>query len=448
MSAALSPSVLSQLSTFIAGRMGLNFPQERWGDLARCIEAAARARGLRDATEYVQWLLTSPLSRREIEMLASHLTVGETYFFRDKRSFDLLETKVLPELIQARRNTTRRLRIWSAGCCTGEEPYSVAMLLDRMIPDVADWNVTLLATDINPRFLEIAAAGVFGEWSFRAVPPGIREHYFSSLHGRRMQIVQRIRRMVTFSLLNLVDETYPSVVNNTNAMDLVLCRNVLMYFTPDQAARVVGNLHGALSQNGWLLVAPSETSHAFLKSFSLVSFPDAIFYRKTERIEPLRLPEWHVPQEETPPARAPAAQWSVSRDITEMESPTLMARRLANEGNLVESLAWCDKAVLSEPLDPAHRFLRAMVAQELGMLEEAMKSLRHALYLDQDFIMAHYALGTLARKLGRHALWRRHFRSARGLLERLEPDDPLAESAGITAGRLMEIIGSTADGEA
>ena len=114
----------------------------------------------------------------------------------------------------------------------------------------------------------------------------------------------------------------------------------------------------------------------------------------------------------------------------------------------MESLAWCDKAVLSEPLDPAHRFLRAMVAQELGMLEEAMKSLRHALYLDQDFIMAHYALGTLARKLGRHALWRRHFRSARGLLERLEPDDPLAESAGITAGRLMEIIGSTADGEA
>ena len=232
MSVALSPNLLAQLSQFVASRMGLNFPQERWDDLANGMASAAQGQGSRDAEAYVQWLLSSPLTRREIETLASHLTVGETYFFREKSSFDILEEQVLPELIRLHRGDAMRLRIWSAGCCTGEEPYSVAMLLDMMIPDLADWNVTILATDINPRFLEIASAGVYGEWSFRAIPPGIRERYFTPLPGGKMQLAQRIRRMVTFSFLNLAEDVYPSLVNNTNAMDVVLCRNVLMYFTP------------------------------------------------------------------------------------------------------------------------------------------------------------------------------------------------------------------------
>ena len=158
MSVALSRNLLAQLSQFVASRVGLNFPQERWGELANGMASAAQGQGSRDAEAYVQWLLSSPLTRREIETLASHLTVGETYFFREKSSFDILEEVVLPELIRLHRGDAMRLRIWSAGCCTGEEPYSVAMLLDMKIPNLTDWNVTILATDINPRFLEIASA--------------------------------------------------------------------------------------------------------------------------------------------------------------------------------------------------------------------------------------------------------------------------------------------------
>ena len=123
MSVALSPNLLAQLSQFVASRMGLNFPQDRWGDLANGMALAARAQGPKDAEAYVQRLLSSPLSRREIETLASHLTVGETYFFREKKSFDILEEQVLPELIRLHRGNDLRLRVWSAGCCTGEEPY-------------------------------------------------------------------------------------------------------------------------------------------------------------------------------------------------------------------------------------------------------------------------------------------------------------------------------------
>jgi chemotaxis protein methyltransferase CheR len=335
------------------------------------------------------------------------------------------------------------------------------MLLDRMIPDLADWNVAILATDlatdINPRFLEIASAGVYGEWSFRAIPPGIRERYFTPLPGGRMRIAERIRRMVTFSFLNLAEDVYPSLVNNTNAMDVVLCRNVLMYFTPERAARVAGNLHGALVENGWLLVAPTETSQILFRQFTMVGFPDAILYRKSDgsiprlpsaESAPVGYPEPRVLQEETPPAEESRREEETAPPtVPETDSPIFVARALANQGKLAEALSWCDRAVLSEALNPAHRFLRAMVTQELGRLDEARKSLEQALYLDQDFVMAHFALGNVAKRLGRHALSRRHFRGALSLVERLEPDVPLPESAGLTACRLTEMIQTTLDGE-
>ena len=186
MNFAMSPSLLGRLSEFIAARMGLHFPQERWGDLANGLALAAGEHGLQDAEEYAQWLLSAALTRREIEALASHLTVGETYFFREKRSFEILEDEVIPELIRVHGSGDLRLRIWSAGCCTGEEAYTVAMLLDKMIPNLFDWNVTILATDINPKFLESASRGIYGEWSFRASSSGDHRTVLRAAAGRKV----------------------------------------------------------------------------------------------------------------------------------------------------------------------------------------------------------------------------------------------------------------------
>lgn len=452
MSAAVSPDLLEQLSQVIASHMGLSFPRERWGDLADTLASQAQELGLEDPDAYAARLLSSPLTRREIDVLSGHFTVGETYFFREKSSFDILERQILPELIGLRRRGDRRLRVWSAGCCTGEEPYSVAMLIDRMIPDLSNWNVSILATDINSRFLEMASAGTYREWSFRAVPPGIRDRYFSPLPDGTMQIAPRIREMVTFAFLNLAENEFPSLGNQTNAMDVVLCRNVLMYFTPENAARVVGGFHGALVDNGWLLVAPVETSQELFQQYTVVPFPEAIIYRKADRkasslpvVERSAVDDPSQPNRRREPpsgAEREAEKRLVPPESTQAESPILVARDLANRGRLAEALSWCDVAVSADPLNPAYRFLRAMVAQELGMLEEAVRSLEHALYLDQGFVMAYYELGNVARRLGRHALSRRHFRGALGLLEGLEPDAPLPESSGLTASRLTEIIRS------
>jgi chemotaxis protein methyltransferase CheR len=143
-----------------------------------------------------------------------------------------------------------------------------------------EWEVVVLATDINPRVLDRARQGGYGEWSFRNTPPWVKSHYFRRLGDGRYEILPRIRRVVEFAYLNLVEDMYPSLPTNTNAMDLILCRNVLMYFDPALAKKVVGRFHRCLVPDGWLVVSPYEVSPALLSRFAARSFPDALLYQK------------------------------------------------------------------------------------------------------------------------------------------------------------------------
>ena len=205
-------TTLSQLNDFITKRMGLRFPQKRWADLERGITSAAHDFGFSDIDSCIEWLLSSKPSKSQIEILASYLTVGETYFFREEKVFSALEDRILKDLIQQRRKTDRYLRIWSAGCATGEEPYSIAILLDKMLPDLQDWNITILATDINPDFLKKAITGIYGNWSFRECPKWVTEKYFKKTANNRYEILSNIKKMVVFQYHNLCDDIYPFTI--------------------------------------------------------------------------------------------------------------------------------------------------------------------------------------------------------------------------------------------
>src|SRR5215210_5991419 len=152
MTPRIPDALLDDFSRFVAAQIGLDFPRERWVDLARSVEAAIKDLGFDDAEAAMRAFLSRPVQKHDLEPLVKHLTVGETYFFRDPKIFEALEKQILPELIRTRR-AMRRLRIWSAACCTGEEPYSLAILLTRLLPDLKDWQVTILATDLNTDFL-------------------------------------------------------------------------------------------------------------------------------------------------------------------------------------------------------------------------------------------------------------------------------------------------------
>lgn len=493
---------LSHLSDFIASRMGLRFPRERWRDLERGIGSAARELGFRDIGSCIRWLLSSPLTQRQTEILASHLTVGETYFFREKKSLSVLEESILPELIRARRMAERSLRIWSAGCCTGEEPYSIAILLDKLIPDLQNWNVTILATDINPRFLQKASEGLYTEWSFRDSPSWIKERYFERKKGGRFEILSKIKKRVSFSYLNLAEDTYPSLMNNTNAMDVIFCRNVLMYFAPERAKKVIDHFYRSLTDGGWLIVSPSETSQALFAPFATVNFPGVIFYKKDRdllRTAPLAeafpaIPvegsrsSFHLPvhllpepaaevvltqetgaflpledqkQEAANPRSAPYAEAAslyergcyseASEKIAgllkdhpdDAKAMTLLARVYANQGKLVEALQWCERAIAADKLAAEGHYLLATILQEQGLVAEAVLSLKRALYLDPNFVLAHFALGNLTRQQGKLKESEKHYANALALLDAHRSEEVLLESEGMTAGRLMEIIRST-----
>jgi chemotaxis protein methyltransferase CheR len=457
--------LLSRLSDLLAARIGLHFPEERWGDLERGVNAAAPAFGMPDAESCVHRLLSSPLTHREVEILASQLTVGETYFFREKRGFEVLEQQILPELLRARERTERRLRLWSAACCTGEEPYSIAMLLDRLIPDLENWNVTLLATDINPAFLRKAAEGVYGDWSFRDTPGWVRERYFRRKRAGRYEIDERLRKRVTFYFLNLADDSYPSLTSNTNAMDVIFCRNVLMYFTAERASEVIENLHRSLVDGGWLIVSPTETSTSLFSGFTAVEFPGVVLYRKLAAAAPRRVvagypaPVFGAPPENPEPAVFPgpvvaevtgavpatAAEPGAARAPEQDDpraAPALMARACANQGRLAEAVEWCGQAIAADRLNPACQYLLATIQQEQGQGDAAAQSLTRALYLDPDFALAHFALGNLRLAQGRRREAQRCFDTALALLHAHPHDEPLPESEGLTAGRLTEIITS------
>ena len=174
--------------------MGLYFPEARWGDLERGIVSSARELGFADIEAFSKWLRSTPLTKNHVEILANHLTVGETYFFREKESFQVLEEHVFSELIRTRHENEKRLRIWSAGCSTGEEPYSIAILLSRLIPDLKDWNITITATDINLRSLKKASEGLYSEWSFRSAPSWIKESYFKRIENGHYEIIPLSRK--------------------------------------------------------------------------------------------------------------------------------------------------------------------------------------------------------------------------------------------------------------
>jgi len=481
----LADPLWERLSQFIARKIGLHFPPERITDLRRGLADAAEEFGFADSVRCAEWVLSATLTRPQLHTLASHLTVGETYFLRERRTFEALSNVILPDLIGRRRGREQRLRLWSAACCTGEEAYSLAILLQRLLPDWKEWNVTILATDISERYLQKAAAGIYTEWSFRDCPPLFRERHFTRTPDGRYEVAARIRDQVTFTQLNLAEDSFPSLSTDTNAMDVILCRNLLLYFTPAHASRLVEKLGNALVDGGWLAVSPSECSQTLFSRFTTVNFAGAVVYRKDSVMErafelPVVPPEpaIAVTEDHSQPAVASSlppsvadAEYAFSQgrygdavdalrpafadtaiDIGSERLPpeyeprafSVLARAYANQGNLTQALLWTARWIDSNRVEPAAHYLHAMILQEKGERREARRALQNAIFLQPDFALAHFALGNLARAGGHAAEADRHFANALRSLRHRAPDEPLPDSDGMTVGRLAQTINALA----
>ncbi len=293
-----------RFSKLVFERYGLHFPDSRRADLERGVRQAFAASTCTDLNEYYSLLQDPDSNVVHFERLVNAITINETHFFRDAGQVDALYSHVLPHLI-SRRRALRTLRIWSAGCASGEEPYSIAMLLRELLPDVDEWSITILGTDVNTEAIDRARQAVYSEWAFREErAKQWRPRYFRR-RGNRYELTPAVQRMVTFGQLNLVEDNYPSYESNTTLMDLILCRNVMIYFTEPISHSIVDRFYSCLTYGGWLVVGHAEHSLTIYRRFQVHNFPNAILYQRTDESRPSsREWEWTTPSavEETRPS--------------------------------------------------------------------------------------------------------------------------------------------------
>lgn len=280
MGSVLSSDDLQRIGRFVTERIGFYYAPDRISDLHRGFLTACQDLGVRDPLSCIQVLDDPSRSSALEEELVKNLTIGETYFFRDRYLFAQLRDSLLPDLIRVRRLKGKYLRIWCAACSTGEEAYSIAILLNHLLPDIPDWDISILATDVNPGSLHAAERGIYSRWSFREESPVPIDRYIHPSSEGRFEVSAVIKRMVRFSRLNLITDRYPSPLTSTMSQDLILCRNVLMYFSIKLAAGVVDRLNSSLIDGGWLIVSPQELNFAQRPGFVQEKRSSVFIFRK------------------------------------------------------------------------------------------------------------------------------------------------------------------------
>ena len=231
--------------------------------------------------EYSECLTIRPTRQAELVALLNEITIGETSFFRNQPQLDALRRIVIPKIIEAKSNLPlRRLRVWSAGCSTGEEPYTLRMLtLEEESAQLKNWSTEILATDLNERSLSHAQEAVYGNYSTRNLTPAYRNKYFTP-QGDKLQVNPVARSSISFSRLNLSDDSRMTFMKS---MDLIFCCNVLIYFDLASKKRVIQHFFNNLLPHGYLFLGHSESLFGVNDDFQLVHLPGATAYVKGER---------------------------------------------------------------------------------------------------------------------------------------------------------------------
>jgi chemotaxis protein methyltransferase CheR len=242
-----------------------------------------RMKELKTATfrEYLEHLTVKPSRQAELIALLNEITIGETFFFRNQPQLDAFQQIVIPKIIEAKAKLpVHRLRIWSAGCSTGEEPYTLSMiLLEESQRRLKDWNIEIAATDLNERSLAHAKAGVYGSYSTRHLTPHYRQKYFTPA-ADKLEVQQSLRNRVNFSRLNLSDDSHMPFMRS---LDIVFCCNVLIYFDLASKRKVIQHFYNNLQPHGYLFLGHSESLYGVNDEFRLVHLPGTTAYVKSDR---------------------------------------------------------------------------------------------------------------------------------------------------------------------
>jgi chemotaxis protein methyltransferase CheR len=384
------------------------------------------------------------LVEAELRHLLNLVTVTETCFFRDASQFRLLREHIIPALVSersARGAASKRIRIWSAGCSSGEEAYSIALTLDDMGFHQAypDWTVEIIGTDLNTKALEKARAGVYTARAVRNVEGRLRDRYFAC-DDKSFALADTIKNRVKFEFGNITQTPMPS----TGPQDIVFCKNVTIYFSADVTRKLIRGLHGTLAPDGFLLLGHAESLWQMSEGFALVERGGAFCYRKGshvarraspaagERKRPSKRAAAAPAVKSVVPARtkataAPthdartsddydvclaafrAGDWQAAEaglSVLVASCPTFVPAQLllgglyAHRARFDEALRQAEAVLKLSDLEPRAHLLLGMIEARRDRTDEALQSLRRALYLDDSLALAHFWLGNLYRDRG------------------------------------------------
>ena len=455
---------LHHLGRRVEELLGLAYSEKRSRDLWNALVRIAPQKRI-SPEELLGQILQGGISEALEKDFAQHLTVGETYFFREPRTLEAMKSEILPHFPRERSP-----RIWCAGCSTGEEPYTLAMTLygpqGRSLPE----NPAIFGTDINPQALQKARRGVYTSWSFRNVSDVSKRLFFDPLEDGSFSVKAPFRRAVSFSLCNLFAPLWPLWEKNPPP-EIIFCRNVLIYFTEPSRKKLLKRFHALLPPSGWLVVAPCETSALAESLFTPHYAQGATLYRKEESreettfftlapqeaestfFEPHEKKVLPMPpllpllDEESLPERVPLregkeelqARKPAQKEHTKEDLLT-KARNLANLGNHGESLDILEDLRRKDPTDVFATYLKGLIHAETGEEQQAAEALRKVLFLEPRFVMAHYTLGTLALSRGDSKGAARHFRNAAQVAASLPPGTVLFEGEGLSREDLLRML--------
>jgi len=233
--------------------------------------------GVASPSEYLDQLTVRGNRDAELRLLLNEITIGETYMFRHPAQLEAMSTVILPQLTKAKSALgLKRLRLWSAGCSTGEEPYTLAMFLMEE-KQLAGWSFDILATDLNTKSLEISKAGIYGDYALRNTPEPYRRKYFKDAGAGKLEANDLLRSHVRFDRVNLSDD---SKMVFLKGMDLIFCCNVLIYFDLASKRRVVQHFFSNLTAGGYFFLGHAESLFQVDDAFRLVHFPGTTAYLK------------------------------------------------------------------------------------------------------------------------------------------------------------------------
>jgi chemotaxis protein methyltransferase CheR len=497
---------IDRFRTIVVRRFGLQYDSSRLDFLGDVLRERMAALGTRSFDAYAERL--SAADPTELRALAEQLTVTETFFFRNSDHFRALKGHVLPERMRA-RGQDRRLQILSAGCASGEEPYSIAVSVREALVDLSSWDVKITGLDVNPSMIAKATRARYSSWSLRSTSEELRARHFVP-EGKELALRPEIQQMVSFEERNLTEED--PLFWQSSSFDVVFCRNVVMYFAPEVAREVVRRIRRALVPGGFLFLGHAETLRGLSHEFHLCHTHETFYYQRrdgaqsaaieTHPIEPAitrALPEvvdstdsWveviqraseriaalakrgSIPSDRTAPVSMPPVvrSWDLglvfealrqerfaeALEILSALPPEahrdpdallLRAALLTNGGRLAEAEDVCRGLLSIDELNAGAHYLMALCREHDGDASGAIDHDQTAIYLDPEFAMPHLHLGLMARRSEDRPQARRELGQALALLSREEASRLLLFGGGFTREALSQLcrteLGSLGD---